>query len=51
MFNSKPKLAITSANTALTHRRIRSLVTGDAFGREADSRDNLLCAGSLMQER
>jgi len=41
----------TSANTALTHPRIRSSVTGDAFGREDDSCDKLLCAGSLMQER
>jgi len=26
------KKAVTSANTALTHCRMRSLVTGDAFG-------------------
>ena len=30
---------------------MRSSVTGDAFGREDYSCDNLLCAGSLMQER
>ena len=45
------KVGATSYNTALTHRRIRSSVTGDIFGREDDSRDNLLCAGSLMQKR
>jgi len=43
--------ALTSANTALMLRRMCSSVTGDAIGREDNSRDNLLCAGSLMQER
>jgi len=33
-------MELTSYNTTLTHRRMRSSVTGDAFGREADSRDN-----------
>jgi len=42
---------LTSDNTALAHRHIRSSVTGDAFGREVNSRYNLLYAGSLMQER
>ena len=40
-----------SANTELTHRRMRSSVTGDVFGSAVDPCDNLLCAGSLMQER
>jgi len=40
-----------SDNIALAHRRIRSLVTGDAIGVEVDTCDNLLYAGSLMQER
>lgn len=34
-------MAITLPNTALTHSRVRSLVTADAFDREADSRCNL----------
>jgi len=45
------KKAVTSLNTALAHRHICSSVTGGAFGREVHSSDNLLCAGSLVQER
>jgi len=33
-------MAMTSYNTALAHRRVRSLVTSDAFGREVNSCDN-----------
>jgi len=44
-------MSVDSYNTALAYRRMRSSVTGDAFGREVNSRDNLLYAGSLMQKR
>ncbi|GIP17531.1 hypothetical protein J40TS1_31730 [Paenibacillus montaniterrae] len=40
ILSSNSKKSATSVNTTLTYRRIRSSVTGDAFGREADSRDN-----------
>ncbi|HIW33162.1 MAG TPA: hypothetical protein IAA29_10290 [Candidatus Paenibacillus intestinavium] len=59
------KRAWAAYNTALTHCRIRSSVTGDVFSREADSGDNptrlslstrtatlhLSLSGSLMQKR
>src|SRR5690606_19411624 len=47
----KGKKQLLHLTLALAHRRIRSLVTGDAFDREVNSCDNLLCAGSLIRER
>ena len=51
-FERKSEKAWTTYNTALTQRRLRTLRSLVMFfRREADSRDNLLCAGSIIQER